>query len=251
MVKDVSDSKRTNANVEKHQLELEETKKRLGEASATPLTGRQTRSSARLRKRAQTQLSELNSQDFVTENAGGASNVEISIDDFSVIIVSKQFWPTLHGEDLKLHHKVQGIAERFAYSYHVLKNPRQLVWKPNLGTVMLDLEFEDGQTRNYTVSTCLATLIMHLADHNTMRCEDLARLTGVEASLVEKRMGFWVNQGVVEKHVKVTNGKRSISYSSVEKLAENHAKGVIVGEDEGAPVGRFRRRAACGRDGGV
>lgn len=221
MVKDVSDSKRTNANIEKHQTEVEARR----DASSNEM--RQTRSSARLRNRAQ-----RGSESPFIPPPRLSKNVKI--DEFSAIIVSKQFWPTLHGEELAVHPSVKSVSDRFSHAYHVLKNPRKVVWKYNLGTVMLDLEFDDGQTRSYTVSTCLATMIMHVAEQDSINLEELSRVMEIESGVCEKRMGFWVNQGVVEKSINVSLGKRSVVYTSVKKLSEDHEKGVIIGEEQGA-----------------
>eukprot|EP00624_Nannochloropsis_granulata_P001879 evm.model.NODE_19120_length_25721_cov_24.254967.5 len=114
-------------------------------------------------------------------------------------MVSHHFWPPLLEEELVLHPKIAGRVAAFASAYSVLKNPRKLEWKPQLGLVTLDLEFdcvevegeEEGEregrmqewdeeaekvveawrkeerrkervvTRSFTVSPVHATLIMH------------------------------------------------------------------------------------------
>jgi len=59
-----------------------------------------------------------------------------------VTIVSHHFWPPLQEEELVLHPSMAGRVGAFASAYSVLKNPRKLEWKPQLGLVMLDLEFD-------------------------------------------------------------------------------------------------------------
>jgi len=57
-------------------------------------------------------------------------------------IVSHHFWPPLQEEELALHPTMAGRMTDFASAYSVLKNPRKLEWKPQLGLVTLDLEFD-------------------------------------------------------------------------------------------------------------
>jgi hypothetical protein len=54
--------------------------------------------------------------------------------------------PTLQiiTKPLQLHPRVQRRLDAFAEAYGVLKNPRKVDFKPQLGTVTLELEFDNG-----------------------------------------------------------------------------------------------------------
>ncbi|CAN0530679.1 unnamed protein product, partial [Ectocarpus sp. 8 AP-2014] len=76
-------------------------------------------------------------------------------------MVSQHFWPHLLGEDMRLHPRMQDRLAAFGKAYSVIKNPRLLVWKKQLGVVELNLDF-NGVERSFSVSPLHATLIMHL-----------------------------------------------------------------------------------------
>jgi anaphase-promoting complex subunit 2 len=57
--------------------------------------------------------------------------------------------------------------EKYAKEYEHVKRPRQLTWKPHLGNVQLDLEFED-RTLPFTVSPIHAAIISYFQDDNSM-----------------------------------------------------------------------------------
>lgn len=50
-------------------------------------------------------------------------------------MVSQHFWPHLLGEDMRLHPAMQKRLEDFSKAYSVVKNPRLLVWKKQVGHV--------------------------------------------------------------------------------------------------------------------
>ena len=48
-------------------------------------------------------------------------------------MVSQHFWPHLLGEDMRLHPSMQDKLAEFSKAYSVIKNPRLLVWKKQVG----------------------------------------------------------------------------------------------------------------------
>ncbi|CBN77335.1 Putative subunit of the Anaphase Promoting Complex Putative subunite of the Anaphase Promoting Compl [Ectocarpus siliculosus] len=111
----------------------------------------------------------------------------------------QHFWPHLLGEDMRLHPRMQDRLAAFGKAYSVIKNPRLLVWKKQLGVVELNLDF-NGVERSFSVSPLHATLIMHFEGKaETWRLSDLAREVELPPSVVQKRMMLWVNQGVVSE----------------------------------------------------
>mmetsp|Transcript_10066 Transcript_10066/g.17694 ORF Transcript_10066/g.17694 Transcript_10066/m.17694 type:complete len:842 (-) Transcript_10066:19-2544(-) len=182
MVKDIEDSKRINANIKN-------TLKDRGPA--------------------------VNEVEMAAKDA-------VLVESLDVTIVSKQCWPTLHGEDIKPHPVINERMNAISHEYSVLKNPRQLVWKTNLGLVHLELEFDDNQVKEFTVNPLLATLIMHLGERTSWTARDLAQATEIDEVNLQKRMAYWVSQGVVRMTKDATG---NTVYSAVEKINDEIVAG--------------------------
>lgn len=131
-------------------------------------------------------------------------------------IISHIFWPTLQNEQFKHHPRIQADLDQFSAEYARLKNPRRLVWMNQLGVVQIELDvleqLEDGttavETREFSVSPLLATLVSHFEDKDEWNVEELANETGLTEHEIQKRMAYWVNNRVI----KVVSGSQPSTY---------------------------------------
>lgn len=133
-------------------------------------------------------------------------------------VLSDQYWPSLSDstaaaaiEGIVLHPTAVALLDQYTNTFAALKKPRKLNVYPHLGTVQLDLNFDDGATRTFHVSPIHASLILHVADDSTameMSSEmsscssgrsstDLAFLMSIDEEVVRRKMAFWVAKGVV------------------------------------------------------
>jgi hypothetical protein len=80
------------------------------------------------------------------------------------LIISDCYWPTLQDDSFQHHPQAREAITAYEEAYAILKKPRKLQGIPQLGSVDLDLEFEDGSTRSFKVNPVQATLIMHVAE---------------------------------------------------------------------------------------
>ena len=80
------------------------------------------------------------------------------------MIVSRHFWPTIHGRSFKAHPRAARYLGDFSSKYSVLKAPRELEWKLNLGIVELDLIFGGVQKRAFRVDPLHASILLHFED---------------------------------------------------------------------------------------
>ena len=128
-------------------------------------------------------------------------------------IVSHIFWPTLQNEQFKHHPRLQTGLDQFSAQYARLKNPRRLVWMNQLGTVQLELdvlgENDEMETREFSVSPLLATLISHFEGKDQWTAEELANETGIPEHTIQKRMGYWVNNRVIRL---LSDGSPNVTY---------------------------------------
>jgi len=162
-------------------------------------------------------------------------------------IVSHIFWPSLQKEAMKHHPRIQAELEHFGNEYGRLKNPRRLLWLNQLGMVELELdvvETDDNgypvvETKSFTCTPVLATLIAYFEDKEQWTVEDLARETGIPEHIIERRMSFWVNKRVIR--VVLQGGKHYELASQQYLLQESQESGdnfdlmmMEGGEDERA-----------------
>ncbi len=147
-------------------------------------------------------------------------------------IVSHIFWPALQKEQFKNHPRIQEKIDQFSIEYAKLKIPRRLIWMKQLGTVQLEVEVyeedeDDGvltsHVKEVTCTPAHATLLAHFEDKDRWTVEELVTETGMSEDLVKKRMGFWINQRVVQ----TTRSSSDLVYSlpSVEHVANVSDRG--------------------------
>ena len=108
-----------------------------------------------------------------------------------VTVVSEHFWPPLQANDgLVLHPLAVEMMSAYNATYSVLKKPRQLQWRDQLGLVDLELEFSqplrrrredtcssdggaaDRKVLKFSVSPVHATLILYFHDHDEEEDDD-------------------------------------------------------------------------------
>jgi anaphase-promoting complex subunit 2 len=121
-------------------------------------------------------------------------------------IVSHIFWPALQREEMKYHPSVKSQLDEFSVEYAKLKNPRRLIWMKQLGLVEIEVEAYEKDTDGNIVShtkevSCTpahANLLAHFEDQSEWTSKSLCVETKMSEDMVRKRMGFWVNQRVIQ-----------------------------------------------------
>ena len=68
------------------------------------------------------------------------------------IIISDNYWPSLNQDNMQLHPMLEEKIKQYSEEYSILKKPRKLNVLPQLGLVDLDLDFEDGSRRSFSVT---------------------------------------------------------------------------------------------------
>ncbi|XP_056262499.1 anaphase-promoting complex subunit 2 isoform X2 [Pseudoliparis swirei] len=117
----------------------------------------------------------------------------------SSIILSSEFWPTLKEEKLELPPPVCQAMEAYTRRYEKLKAMRTLSWRPQLGSVTLDLELEDRTLSNLTVSPIHAAIILHFQDQSSWTLEELGVVLGAPKELLHRKLALWQQHGVLRE----------------------------------------------------
>lgn len=128
------------------------------------------------------------------------TNFNLDNQEFAItaMILSAQFWPHFNKETLELPEFVQEHLNTYTKAFETLKGNRTLSWKPQLGSVNLDIELKDRKI-NLTVSPIHATIIWHFQSKNQWTIEELSQIMHAPATLVRRKITYWQSQGLLHE----------------------------------------------------
>jgi anaphase-promoting complex subunit 2 len=138
-------------------------------------------------------------------NAGEISAFHPENFNINCLILSKQFWPEKLGlanadesSNLKLPAYVSEAITTYTKAFETIKGSRTLEWKPHLGLVEIELEFNDQQI-TFNVTPIQACIMWHFQEKSTWKISDLSQALDVSASLVRRKILFWQNKGILRE----------------------------------------------------
>lgn len=136
---------------------------------------------------------------------------------FEATVISKKFWPNLTEEpSFKMMPELERRMKVFEESYKRIKNPRKLNWRPSLGAVALELEFEDGRKVEVTVSPIQATILYHFGLKRRLSLQQLQEaLCTDDAGVVRRKVQGLASQGFL----RIVDGGDGV-YETVEREAD-------------------------------
>ncbi|XP_073050122.1 anaphase-promoting complex subunit 2 [Primulina eburnea] len=158
---------------------------------------------------------------------------ELSMYNLNCTIISSNFWPPIQDEAIKIPEPLDQLLNDYAKTYNEIKTPRKLLWKKNLGTVKLELQFED-RTLPFVVTPLHASIICLFQDQTSWTPKSLAAAVGVPEDVLSRRITFWISKGIVAESAQDSG---DITYTLVEGLAEGGKAGVNCGSCEEVLVG--------------
>ncbi|XP_039037490.1 anaphase-promoting complex subunit 2-like isoform X4 [Hibiscus syriacus] len=129
-----------------------------------------------------------------------SSEAGISLGNLAATIISSNFWHPIQDEALIIPDSVDQLLSDYARRFHEIKTPRKLLWKKNLGTVKLELQFED-KAMQFTVVPVHAPIIMQFQDQTSWTSKNLAAATGIPVDVLNRRISFWLSKGVLTESV--------------------------------------------------
>ncbi|KAL6896859.1 hypothetical protein ACP4OV_007431 [Aristida adscensionis] len=135
-----------------------------------------------------------------SQTAPGQEETEMSHDVLDATIISSNFWPPIQTEDIIVPAPVDELLSVYAKRFHQIKTPRKLLWKKNLGTVKLELQFE-GRSMQFTVSPVHAAIIMRFQEKSSWTSKTLAAEVGLPVDSLNRRINFWTSKGVLTESV--------------------------------------------------
>ncbi|KAJ4972980.1 hypothetical protein NE237_006154 [Protea cynaroides] len=175
----------------------------------------------------------------ITQLQRGIEQVEtgVSLDLLDATIISSNFWPPIQEESLNIPMPVDQLLSDYARRFNEIKTPRKLLWKKNLGTVKLELQFEDREVQ-FTVAPIHAAIIMQFQEQTSWTSKNLAAVTGVPVDILNRRINFWISKGILaESGVAESDDK---IFTLVDGMVDTNKNGInsgaceelLMGEDE-------------------
>ncbi|XP_010467021.1 PREDICTED: anaphase-promoting complex subunit 2 [Camelina sativa] len=157
---------------------------------------------------------------------------ELFVDTLTSTILSTNFWPPIQDEPLELPGPIDKLLSDYANRYHEIKTPRKLLWKKNLGTVKLELQFED-RTMQFTVSPTHAAIIMQFQEKKSWTSKDLAAVIGVPVDVLTRRVNFWISKGVLRESTGVDSTSNVLTLvESITDSGKNEGEELLTGDEE-------------------
>ncbi|CAL8992584.1 unnamed protein product [Prunus brigantina] len=168
----------------------------------------------------------------------------VSMDVFDATIISSNFWPQIQVMNccqmnpFNVPGPVDQLLSDYAKRFNEIKTPCKLLWKKSLGTVKLELQFEDRAVQ-FVVAPVHAAIIMQSQNQTSWTSKNLAAAIGIPTDILNRRINFWISKGILaesfgadsEDHVftlmegMVDSGKNGGMNGSIEDL--------IVADEEG------------------
>ncbi|KAJ1310042.1 hypothetical protein OPQ81_006795 [Rhizoctonia solani] len=113
-------------------------------------------------------------------------------------IISHLFWPNLQSTSFKMPGQFHEMQEEFEKEYTEHKAGKKLRWMNNLGTVSLDLEFED-RVVSADATPLEAAIVELFSEQGTWSIDNLSSKLGINDSApVRAALMFWTSNGVLK-----------------------------------------------------
>lgn len=165
-------------------------------------------------------------------------NQMVPLDQFGVTIVSELFWPQLPKEEFKMPRGIESMMRTFGHKYHALKTPRELRWKPGLGTVDLTLTIGD-RDMEFNVSPLHAAMLVKFEVQAEWSPADLGAELGITNEVLRRKIVYWINHGVI---MEIRDQRTGLMYRRNEDLL-HPVGGPLGGGDVGMEVDEEERGA--------
>ena len=156
-------------------------------------------------------------------------------------IVSALFWPPFACEapEFKPPPTMQSMMDAYGKRYHHLKAPRQMRWKPTLGTVVVEVMRGDIEIE-LSVSPIEAAVLTQFQTKERWGMDELAAELGITKATLRRKTVVWVNRGLVaeEKAPGAVGGSETSYYVLTSgKDGGDNKFGAAAADDEGGGGG--------------
>ena len=122
----------------------------------------------------------------------------LQLNDFDVIVISKDYWDiTVDDAQFKHPYTVSEPFDHYSKDFSEKDKYREVKYLSNLGNVQLSLTFDNGSF-DFNVSPIHAAIISIFNEtDDKLTAEYLAEKLSITTTLLEEKIAFWVNKGVL------------------------------------------------------
>jgi len=146
--------------------------------------------------------------------------------DAPVFIISHHFWPEIKEVEIDLPNQIQKSFDEFKEGFEKQKVTRSLRLLKGVGSVDLDLEFDD-EVRSFKVNPVLASIILKFEEQGIWTLDKLSVAVKIPPTLLLKKLGFWMQQGVL----KPVKGKEN-TFKVVDQIGPVEEESVLLDAEE-------------------
>ena len=115
------------------------------------------------------------------------------------LIISHMYWPEMSIDTFKLPNIILNELNEFEKEFNKIKTQRKLEWIPTSGIVELEIQFNDGEILEITVTPLQASLIYLFNDIKIIDIDYIQKNLQINKSLIENLLTFWTMNGVLIK----------------------------------------------------
>jgi len=117
----------------------------------------------------------------------------------NAMILSAHFWPPFkNNEPVQLVDQVKEALDVYTKAFQTLKGNRTLEWNTGLGFVQINVELGNKKL-DLKVSPIHASIICKFQEKEEWSVNDLSASLKVSASLLKRKMAYWISQRVVKE----------------------------------------------------
>ncbi|KDQ25445.1 hypothetical protein PLEOSDRAFT_1113443 [Pleurotus ostreatus PC15] len=112
-------------------------------------------------------------------------------------IISKHFWPALESSEILMPGQLKELQDQYTAEFTKFKPDKRLRWLTHLGTVDVELEFED-RVVEALVSPLEAAVIELFSEQSEWTLDDIAKRVGLsQPNILSKAVNTWLDLGVL------------------------------------------------------
>jgi anaphase-promoting complex subunit 2 len=115
------------------------------------------------------------------------------------LVVSHLYWPDLPSDFLRVPEEVQAEIDRYSEEFERLKHPRKLKWVPTAGAVQIELNFDDGEAMELTVSPVAASVALLMNQEDEIDADMICERLEVSRWAADMTLLYWTQSNIFIK----------------------------------------------------
>eukprot|EP00178_Gracilaria_changii_P018958 TRINITY_DN5504_c0_g1_i1.p1 TRINITY_DN5504_c0_g1~~TRINITY_DN5504_c0_g1_i1.p1 ORF type:complete len:772 (-),score=125.75 TRINITY_DN5504_c0_g1_i1:444-2759(-) len=173
-------------------------------------------------------LNDIKGSKEVLRTAQSNPLARAKLDNFEAVVISKEFWPKLQEElEFRSTPEMEAQMEIYGSSFSDQKCPRMLRWQHGVGSISVNLEFDDGRKVDANVTPIQATILSYFVQAKKQTIGELQNSLKIkDEAFIRRKIQGLVNLGLL----KAADASHT-TYETVEYAADMDSAPSGVEED--------------------